>query len=98
MIMISKAVQKSNLCQLHVDYCGFSFEGAKAIAEMITFNSNIVSVNLWDPITLEGACLLASLITICKKLKFDEEYQEDPMVKGFMQNALIPMYNDVPYS
>ena len=98
MIMISKAVQKSNLCQLHVDHCGFSFEGVKTLAEMITFNSNSVSVNLWDPITLEGACLLASLITICRKLKFDEEYQEKPTVKSFMQNAAIPMYYDVPYS
>ena len=99
MIMISKAVQKSNLRQLHVDHCGFSCEGAEALAEMIIFNSNIDSVNLWgNPITLEGARLLASLIRINRKLKFDEEYQEDPIVKGFMQNATIPTYNDVLYS
>ena len=74
MIMISKAVQKSNLHQLHINHCAFSFEGVNALAEMLTFNSNIVSVNLWgNPITLEGAHLLASLITIYRKLKFDEE-------------------------
>ena len=98
-MIIFKAVQKSNLRQLHVDHCAFNFGGAKALTEMLTFNSNIVSVNLWgNLITLEGAHLLVSLITIYRKLKFDEEYQEDPTVKGFMQNALTPMCNDVPYS
>ena len=88
-ITISKALQKSNLHELHVNHCGFSIEGAKALAETLSINSNIFSVNLWrNPITLEGARLLASLITVHRRIKFDDEYQEDPIVKGFIQSAI----------
>ena len=86
-IVISKALKNSNLHELHINHCGFSFEGAKALAESLalSINSNIISVNLWgNPITLEGARLLACLITVNRRITFDEEYQEDPIVRGFI--------------
>ena len=88
-IVISKALQNSNLHELHINHCGFGIEGAKACTTeslTLSINSNIVCVNLWrNPITLEGARLLASLITVNRRIKFDEEYQEDLIVRGFIQ-------------
>ena len=87
-ITISNTLPKSSLHELHVNHCGFSIEGAKALAEAL-HKSNISSVNLWrNPITVEGARLLASLITVYRRIKFDDEYQEDPIVREFIQSTI----------
>lgn len=89
---ISKALPKSNVCELHVNHCGFSFEGAKSLAEILASdnNSGITCIKMWgNPITLKGARLLALLITPNRKIEIDQEYWKDPDVSRLMQNMEI---------
>lgn len=85
---IAKNLNNSRICELIVYNCGITVVGTKELAESLTNNYTIKSLQLEDnDITLNGAIVtLEAAITngVCQKVEIKDRYKSDDKVKGMM--------------
>ena len=56
---IASVFGQCSIRELHINHCGISYDGAKALSEGFKFNSTIKEVKLWgNKITQDGAHLM----------------------------------------
>ena len=87
-IAIASSLSNSSITLLNVNKCGISVVGVRSLAEAISSNQNIRTLQLrYNIITIDGAHLIMKAAVdneVCKYVGIDNEYGDDDEVKRMM--------------
>ena len=76
---IASVFGQCTIRELHINHCGFGYNGAKSLADSLKSDTTVKHLKLWgNPITPKGAHLMAKLVANSDlKIDMNKEYMED---------------------
>ena len=87
-IAIAGALSSSHISTLDVSGCGFTLTGARSLAAGLLVNNSVKFLHLsYNPVTVEGACLILQSALdkkVCQAVYINGDYSEDDEVKKMM--------------
>ena len=90
---VAESLSNSNIILLDVGQCGISLVGVTSLAAALSSNQSIKELQLhWNPISLDGACLIMKSAAdngVCESVSISNEYKDDEEVK-----RMIAILND----